>query len=47
MARGEIDLRVIKVVVNGKHPFLPMHYFLFLFVTVYMFLCGRCPMKLK
>lgn len=26
MARGEIDLRVIKVIVNGQHPFSPLFF---------------------
>ncbi len=47
MARGEIDLRVIKVVVNGEQPSLPRALSSFLFVPAFTFLCGRCPMTLK
>lgn len=45
MSRGEIDLRIIKVVVNGKRPLATFSSFLF--VPVCIFLCDRCPMTLK
>lgn len=46
-ARGEIDLRVIKVIVNGVQTFLLHTFFLFLFDPACISLRGRCPMMLK